>query len=112
MLLATGRVREAEPLYRRALAIDEKALGPEDPKIGVRLNNLAALLRATGRRAEAEPLMKRVVLIFLNFSRTTRTPHPNLADALSNYAAFLLESGKTEDQTMSLLREIAPEFFS
>jgi Tfp pilus assembly protein PilF len=50
---------EAEPLYRRALAIDEKSLGPEHPNVAIRLNNLAELLSATNRLAEAEPLYRR-----------------------------------------------------
>jgi tetratricopeptide (TPR) repeat protein len=47
---------EAEPLYRRALAIDEKSLGPEHPEVARDLNNLAELLSATNRLADAEPL--------------------------------------------------------
>lgn len=35
------RLTEAEPLYRRALAIQEKALGPEHADVAVSLNNLA-----------------------------------------------------------------------
>ena len=53
---AQGRYAEAEPLYRRSLAIREKALGPEHPDVGAALNNLAVLYRAQGRYAEAEPL--------------------------------------------------------
>src|SRR5689334_15273116 len=50
-------VAEAEPLYRRALAIREKALGPEHPDVGSFLSNLAAHYRMTGRYAESEPLL-------------------------------------------------------
>ncbi|MEN0064876.1 MAG: tetratricopeptide repeat protein [Myxococcota bacterium] len=32
---------EAEPLYRRALALTEAALGPDHPSVGTPLNNLA-----------------------------------------------------------------------
>jgi hypothetical protein len=28
----------AEPLYRRALAIDEKSFGPDHPNVAIRLN--------------------------------------------------------------------------
>jgi tetratricopeptide (TPR) repeat protein len=38
---AQGRYAEAEPLYRRAVAIAEKALGPDHPRVGTALNNLA-----------------------------------------------------------------------
>ena len=58
-----GRYAEAEPLYKRALAISEKALGPEHPDVAIRLNNLAVLYWAQGRYAEAEPLLKRALAI-------------------------------------------------
>jgi esterase/lipase superfamily enzyme len=57
---AQGRFAEAEPLYKRALSIREKALGPDHPDVGQSLNNLAVLYGAQGRFAEAEPLYKRV----------------------------------------------------
>ncbi len=38
-----GRYAEAEPLHRRALAIREKALGPDHPDVAASLNNLASL---------------------------------------------------------------------
>ena len=46
-----GRARyaEAEPLYRRALAIREKALGPDHPDTATSLNDLAGLYRLQGR---------------------------------------------------------------
>ena len=45
---------EAEPLYQRALAIYENALGPEHPYVATTLENYAALLRKTARVDEAE----------------------------------------------------------
>ncbi|CAN0586625.1 unnamed protein product, partial [Laminaria digitata] len=41
-----GNYAEAGPLYKRLLAIDEKALGPEHPSVARSLNNLAVLFRA------------------------------------------------------------------
>ena len=38
-----GRYAEAEPLYKRSLAIREKALGPDHPDVAISLNNLASL---------------------------------------------------------------------
>ena len=38
-----GDYAKAEPLYKRALAIWEKALGPDHPDVATSLNNLAAL---------------------------------------------------------------------
>ena len=43
-----GRYAEAEPLYKRSLAIDEKALGPDHPDVASSLNNLAELYRRPG----------------------------------------------------------------
>ena len=63
LLYRQARHAEAEPLMRRALAIDEKSYGPEHPKVAIDLNNLAQLLQATNRLGEAEPLMKRALAI-------------------------------------------------
>jgi tetratricopeptide (TPR) repeat protein len=51
-----ARYEEAEPLVQRALAITEKALGPEHPDVGRDLNNLEGLYCAQGRYEAAEPL--------------------------------------------------------
>ena len=60
VLQATNRLADAEPLMRRALAIDEQSYGPDHPHVAIDLNNLAALLQATNRLADAEPLSRRV----------------------------------------------------
>ncbi|CAN0560503.1 unnamed protein product, partial [Laminaria digitata] len=56
---AQGNYAEALPLYKRSLAIDEKALGPEHPSVAISLNGLAGLFRTQGNYAEAGPLYKR-----------------------------------------------------
>ena len=43
-MAAQGKYDEAVLLFKRALAIDEKALGAEHPQVAVRLNNLGMLL--------------------------------------------------------------------
>jgi tetratricopeptide (TPR) repeat protein len=58
-----GRYADAEPLYRRSLAIYEKVLGPEHPDVATSLNNLARLYEAQGRHADAEPLQRRSLAI-------------------------------------------------
>ena len=47
----------------RALAIHEKALGPEHPATAQSLGSLAGLYAATGAYAKAEPLMLRALAI-------------------------------------------------
>ncbi|MCH7778027.1 MAG: tetratricopeptide repeat protein [Gemmatimonadetes bacterium] len=60
---AQGRYAEAEPLYQRALAIREKALGPEPPDVATSLENYADLLRKTGRVSEATKMETRAKAI-------------------------------------------------
>ncbi len=60
---AQGRYGEAEPLYKRSLAIDEKALGPEHPDVATSLENYADLLRKTGRVSEATKMETRAKAI-------------------------------------------------
>jgi tetratricopeptide (TPR) repeat protein len=51
-----ARYAEAEPLYQRALAIFEKALGPDHPSTVESVRSYALFLRARGRAAEAKKL--------------------------------------------------------
>lgn len=108
---ATGRLKEAEPLMERALKIDEASLGKDHPKVAIRLNNLAQLYRDTGRLKEAEPLMERHLVIFLNFTRQTGHPHPNLEAAINNYCILLTQIGYSRDEINERLKHLAPEMF-
>ncbi|MGH7261960.1 MAG: tetratricopeptide repeat protein, partial [Nitrospiraceae bacterium] len=54
----------ARPLQERALAIREKALGPEHPETAISLSNLASVLRDQGDLAGARPLYERALAIF------------------------------------------------
>ena len=54
LYLGQGKYAEAEPLYQRALKIDEKALGPEHPNVATIASGLAVTLRKLGRDAEAK----------------------------------------------------------
>ncbi len=78
-----GRYAEAEPLYRRALAIDEKALGSDHPNVATDLNNLALLYHNQGKHAEAEPLYKRALAID---EKALGFDHPDVAMDLNNLA--------------------------
>ncbi|MCA9117728.1 MAG: tetratricopeptide repeat protein, partial [Planctomycetaceae bacterium] len=85
----TNRPDEAEPLQRRALDITETSLGPDHPSVGIRLNNLAELLRQTNRLHEAEPLYRRALQIFCMFTRQTGHRHPRLQRSIRNYRGLL-----------------------
>jgi putative transposase len=60
---AVGLHPAGETGFKRALAIKEKVLGPEDPDVGQSLNNLAALYRATKREKAAAALEGRAAKI-------------------------------------------------
>ena len=63
LYLAQDQHAQAEPLYQRALAIREKALGPDHPNVATSLENYAALLRELDRTAEAETIEVRAKAI-------------------------------------------------
>ena len=48
-------------MYKRSLAIKEKALSPDHPNMAVSLNNLASLYQAQGRDSDALPFIKRTI---------------------------------------------------
>ncbi|MCJ7691894.1 MAG: tetratricopeptide repeat protein, partial [Sedimentisphaerales bacterium] len=58
-----AKYKEAEPLMKRALKIDEASFGKDHPDVAIRLNNLAQLYKATNRLDQAEPLMERALKI-------------------------------------------------
>jgi tetratricopeptide (TPR) repeat protein len=109
LLGATNRLAEAEPLMRRALAIDEANLGPDHPEVAIVLNNLAMLLQATNRLAEAEPLMRRHLAIFIDFEHKTGHPHPHRDDAVGNYAGLLAAMGKSEAEIRAAIASLVAE---
>jgi CHAT domain-containing protein/tetratricopeptide (TPR) repeat protein len=104
LLKAKDRLSEAEPLMRRALAIDEKIFTPDHPNIAVDLSHLAALLQATSRLSEAEPLLRRALVINeKNFGPN----HPNVATSLNNLATLLKDTNRLAEAEPLLRRTLA-----
>jgi tetratricopeptide (TPR) repeat protein len=104
LLQVTNRMAEAEPLMRRALAIDEACCGNDHPKMAIDLNNLAHLLQATNRLSEAEPLMARVVEIFeISYGKD----HPKVATALNNLAQLLQATNRLPEAEPLMRRALA-----
>ena len=58
MLQRAGRLDEAEPLMREALAIRREVLGPTDPDVASTLNNLGMILRNKGDLTNAAPMLR------------------------------------------------------
>ena len=57
-LVRRGRDADAEPWFRKALAVHRKALAANDPQTLIAIANLAAVLERRGRFDEAEPLRR------------------------------------------------------
>ena len=87
-----GDYAKAEPLFKEALAIREKVLGPRHPLTAQCLNNLAALYQTMGDYAEAEPLYKKA----LETRQEILGPqHPDTALSLNSLAHLELDLGHT-----------------
>ena len=78
----TGRrTRDAEQLFERALAVRERAVGPDHPDTARSLNNLAAFYAGTGYPEKALPLALRLIA---SGRGELRAVLPVLADAERN----------------------------
>ena len=99
-----GRYADAESLHKRALAIREKALGPEHPRVASSLNNLAVLYDAQGRYADAEPLIKRSLAID---EKALGPQHPKVAVGLNNLARLYDAQGRYADAEPLYKRALA-----
>ena len=88
LLDAQGRLDEAEPLYQRALAIEEKVRGPEHPSVAALLDNLAALHHAQDHFARAETYYRRALAI-----REKIQNDRDLAPTVYNLAVLYFDQG-------------------
>jgi len=104
LLWAKALHREAEPLMRRALAIDEQSYGQDHPSVAIRLNNLAQLLQATNRLAEAEPLMRRALAID---EQSYGQDHPDVAIDLNNLAQLLQATNRLAEAEPLMRRALS-----
>ena len=104
ILWRMGRYPEAEPLFRNALAIGEKTLGPNHPNVAIQLNNLANLLQDQGKYDEAEPLYRRALAIH---EKVLGPNHPNVATQLNNLASLFYAQGKYDEAEPLYRRALA-----
>ena len=95
-----ARYMEAEPLFRRAIEIDERVLGKDHPDVATRYNNLALLLYKQGKYDQAEPLYRRAIEID---EKVLGKDHPDIATLYNNLAGLLQAQGKY-DQAEPLYR--------
>jgi len=83
--------QKAELLYKRAVAMEEKALGPKHPDVATRLDNLAGMYRAQGKYAQAEQFYKRSLAIR---EESLGHNHPDVAQSLNNLAELCRVQGE------------------
>ena len=106
LLTAKSLWTAAEPLFRRALAINE----PDHPNVVGDLNSLAQLLKDTNRLAEAEPLLRQALEIFLHFTAATGHEHPHLRTVIGNFSALLEAMGRSREEIEAQLKQIEKPF--
>ena len=99
-----GNWKDAEPLFRQAVTLQQKLLGPTSPELGATLNNLSGLLLDARRPAEAEPLARRALDIF---DGTLGHTHVRTGIAVSNLADVLMARGATAQAVKFYQRALA-----
>jgi len=82
---------ETENLLRKALAIQERTLGPDHPATANTLNSLSTYLDRRGRPQEAEPLQRRALAVL---EQRLGPSHPDTAAMLTTLAVMLDRQGK------------------
>ena len=85
VLKAQGDLEGAKKCYQRALAIDEKALGPEHTSVAIDVNNLGSALKAEGDREGAKKCYSRALDIF---EKQLGKDHPNTIVVRNNLQAL------------------------
>jgi tetratricopeptide (TPR) repeat protein len=104
LLQFKARYVEAEPMYRRALAIGEASFGSNDSGVAAVLNNLASLLQDTNRPSEAEPMIRRALAI----NEASYGPvHPNIARGLNSLAELLRTTNRLSEAEPVYRRALA-----
>ena len=94
---------DVEGLYRRALSIQEAALGPDHPSLANTLNNLSAMLDQQGKSAEAEALQRRALAIL---EKALGPLHPDTASTLTTLAVSLDRQNKIVESEQVYLRAV------
>ena len=84
LFLKQHRFSEAEDYLRKATAMQELALGPDNPYVANSLSNLGQVYREEHRYDEAVSNFSRAITIW---QHALGKQHPNIADGLSNLAA-------------------------
>ena len=85
-------------MFKRALAINEKAFGPVHQDVALSLNNLAALYDTQTQYAQAKPLYLRALAIR---EQTLGAEHLDTAQTLNNLGLLAAAQGEYSTSTYS-----------
>ncbi|MGB8738082.1 MAG: CHAT domain-containing tetratricopeptide repeat protein [Rhodomicrobium sp.] len=105
MYAALGKYSEAEPYYRRALAVDERTLGPESFLISSTLLKLADTHRLLNI-PDAESLYKRALAIH---EKTLGSQHERVAGVLNSLAVLYIQQDRAVEAEALLKRALSIE---
>src|SRR4051812_9899721 len=87
-----GNYGEAEEVFRKALILAERTLGPDHPDLVLLLNDLTRLYLKQSAYAQAEPLLLRL----LDLKRSKGENHPEVATVLASLATVRQGLGRHE----------------
>ncbi len=101
LYVATERYAQAEPLYRRALALTDRAIDDLIPLRITLTNNLAEMYRNQGRFKEAEPLFQEALAYWQSKPDSTA-----LAMVLNNLAALYTAQRRYDEAEKDILQAL------
>ncbi|RXH21359.1 hypothetical protein XH99_23555 [Bradyrhizobium nanningense] len=99
-----GHDDQAEPLYKRAIALMEKGTGQGSVEIAPLLNNLAALYQRQSRFTEAEPLFRRALVVR---EQALSREHPDVGQSLNNLATYYVKQQRHAEAEPLFQRALA-----
>lgn len=102
----TSRAEQAESLYLEAIAAWDRLLGPDQPRVGIPLHNLAVLYLVQCRTADALPLIDRQLSLW---ERTLARARADRSGTIRSQAELLRRCGQQEEAAALLARLAEPE---
>ena len=101
--LMTGRLREAEPLARQALAARERVYGPDHPETLRSLSVLANVYLFSERYREAQPLLARAMTAS---RQRLDAQHPDFLAAAENVVFATLHANRSDASALPVARQL------
>jgi tetratricopeptide (TPR) repeat protein len=99
-----GRLKDAEMMYKGALAGYEKAWGPEHTSTLDTVNNLGILYADQGRLEDAETMYNRALA---GYEKACGPEHTSTLDTVNNLGILYADQGRLEDAEMMYKRALA-----